>query len=180
MSRRSGKYLTDQSLLGKFDAMTSAAKSLHDEIRQTRPFRSMGEQTSVSLLVTADRVRRALGTVMEAHGLTLQQYNVLRILRGAGKAGLPTLEIAHRMIEQTPGITRLLDRLEAKQLVRRERRREDRRQVFCWITPGGLELLDQLEGPVDGTNREVVSQLQPDEQAKLVHMLDAVRAGLKP
>src|SRR3954466_7364516 len=91
------------------------------EIKQTRPFRTQREEASVALLRTADLLRRMIGTVVEPRGITAQQYNVLRILRGAGDDGLPTLDIAERMIEQTPGITRLMDRLEAKKLVVRKR-----------------------------------------------------------
>ncbi len=76
---------------------------------------------------TADLARRRITTVIEPHGLTPQQFNVLRILRGAGPDGLPTLEVANRMIEQAPGITRLLDRLEAKELIKRHRCPKDRR-----------------------------------------------------
>ena len=108
---------------------------------------------AVSLMRTADLVRRAVAVVIDGQGITLQQYNVLRILRGAGGEGLPTLEIAERMIEQTPGITRLLDRLEAKQLVGRERCPADRRQVTCRISREGLRLLAALDGPVAEAER---------------------------
>ncbi|HZJ72423.1 MAG TPA: MarR family transcriptional regulator, partial [Planctomycetota bacterium] len=100
---------------------------LQREIRQTRPFPSVEAEAVVGLMRTADVVKRGLARVVEPRGLTLQQYNVLRILRGAGPEGLPTLEIAGRMIEQAPGVTRLLDRLEAKNLVQRARCPRDRR-----------------------------------------------------
>ncbi len=82
--------------------------SIRQEIRQGRPFGSPAEDCVVTLLGTADRVRTALSAVVEPREVTLQQYNVLRILRGAGAQGLPTLEIAQRMIETSPGITRLV------------------------------------------------------------------------
>ena len=94
---------------------------IQDEIQQRQPFRSRGQEGLLSLLRTADQLKRHVASVVEPCGLTLQQFNVLRILRGAGGRGLPTLDIAERMIEQAPGITRLLDRLERKALVRRER-----------------------------------------------------------
>ena len=111
-------------------------------------------------------------------GITLQQYNVLRILRGAGERGLPTLEIAERMIEQTPGITRLVDRLEAKELVARERCPTDRRQVFCRITGQGLALLQALEQPLRESEEEALSALSPDQLRQLVTLLDLTRNGL--
>src|SRR5260370_14400215 len=124
-----------------------------DEIKQSRPFPAKGEEAMVALMRTSDLVRRLASDVVEAHGITLQQYNVLRILRGAGDCGLPTLEIAERMVEQTPGITRLVDRLEEKKLAARERCLTDRRQVFCRITPAGLTLLRKLDKPVAEAGR---------------------------
>jgi DNA-binding MarR family transcriptional regulator len=114
---------------------------------------------------------------LEPHDITLQQYNVLRILRGAGEQGLPTLEIGERMIEQAPGVTRLLDRLEAKALVRRERCAQDRRQVLCWLTASGLELVERLDEPVDSADAQAVAMLTPDEQDRLLRMLDAIRTS---
>ena len=87
--------------------------------------------------------------MIEPYGITPQQYNVLRILRGAGAEGLPTLSIGERMIEQTPGVTRLVDRLERKGLVERTPCAKDRRRVFCRMTAKGLELLKELDDPVN-------------------------------
>src|SRR5881394_1663967 len=98
-----------------------------------------------TLLSTAKKVRTFFETVCAPFGITGQQYNVLRILRGAEPAGLPTLTIAERMIERTPGITRMIDRLAAKGLVAREVRPHDRRCVYCRITQKGLRLLKLLD-----------------------------------
>ncbi|HEX4494410.1 MAG TPA: MarR family transcriptional regulator [Thermoanaerobaculia bacterium] len=153
------------------------ASLLQREIRQGKPFRSKGQEVVVALLRTADLVRRVVGRTLEPHDITLQQYNVLRILRGAGEQGLPTLEIGERMIEQAPGVTRLLDRLEAKALVRRERCAQDRRQVLCWLTASGLELVERLDEPVDSADAQAVAMLTPDEQDRLLRMLDAIRTS---
>ncbi len=150
---------------------------LQREIRQGKPFRSQGQEVVVALLRTADLVRRVVGRTLEPYDITAQQYNVLRILRGAGETGLPTLEIGGRMIEQAPGITRLLDRLEAKALVRRERCAQDRRQVLCWLTPAGLDLVERLDEPVDSADAAAVAMLDPEEQERLLRMLDAIRKG---
>jgi MarR family transcriptional regulator, organic hydroperoxide resistance regulator len=147
------------------------------EIRQSKPFRSKGQEVLVALLRTADVVRRAVSRVLEPYDITPQQYNVLRILRGAGEQGLPTLEIADRMIEQAPGVTRLLDRLEAKGWVRRQRCPEDRRQVLCWLTPAGLDLVTKLDEPVESADAEAVAELSPEDQDHLLRLLDAVRAS---
>ena len=92
---------------------------------------------------TAAVARRPLVKVVEAVGLSLAQYNVLRILRGAGAAGLPTLAIRERMVEDAAGITRLIDKLEAAGHVTRERATPDRRLVLCRITKDGLDLLSE-------------------------------------
>ena len=133
---------------------------------------------AVSLMRTSDLIRRAVSVVIDERGITLQQYNVLRILRGAGKDGLPTLEIAERMIEQTPGITRLLDRLEIKKLVRRERCPTDRRQVTCRISDDGLALLSGLDAPVAEAERVALSGLTPQQLKQLITLLDRTRNGL--
>jgi DNA-binding MarR family transcriptional regulator len=148
---------------------------LEIELRQTRPFRSRVEEGVVGLFRTADFVRRVLGAVVGARGITLQQYNVLRILRGAGSEGLPTLEIGDRMVERAPGVTRLLDRLEAKGLVRRARCRTDRRQVLCWIEPAGMRLLSDLERPMRDAARRRLAGLDARGLDSLITLMDAVR-----
>ena len=157
--------------------MSEAASAVQREIQQRRPFRSRTQEGVVALLRTADVLRRSLARVVEPHGITLQQYNVLRILRGAGPEGLPTLEVGVRMIEETPGVTRLLDRLEKKALVRRKRCPQDRRQVLCFATPAALRLLDTLDDPVSETDRRGLGMLEPAELQALILLLDRVRAG---
>lgn len=154
------------------------ASKLQREIKQNRPFVAPTQEAAVSLLRTADLVRRALTVVLDPYDITLQQYNVLRILRGAGDEGLPTLEIAERMIEQTPGITRLIDRLETKKLVFRERCLTDRRQVFCRITKEGLSLLERLDAPIRDTEGDALAELSERQIAQLLSLLDRARSGL--
>lgn len=140
-------------------------------------FRSRDQQATLGLLRTADAVKRSLAQVIAPHGVTPQQYNVLRILRGAGPDGLPTLTIGERMIEQTPGVTRLVDRLERKGLVARTPCPKDRRRVFCRITAKGLDLLKELDDPVNRWDSLAVSVLPPSELDLLVDLLDRVRAS---
>jgi DNA-binding MarR family transcriptional regulator len=128
----------------------------------------------LGILRTADQLRRRGAALLEPYGVTLQQYNVLRILRGARPDGLCTLTIAERMVEQTPGITRLIDRLEAKRLVRRVRSDEDRRQVWCRITPEGLRLLARLDQPVAELDRAFVAGLPRADQERLAQLLAVV------
>jgi DNA-binding MarR family transcriptional regulator len=140
-------------------------------------FRSREQQATVGLLRTADAVKRSLAQVIEPHGITPQQYNVLRILRGAGPDGLPTLTIGERMIEQTPGVTRLVDRLERKGLVARTPCPQDRRRVLCRITAQGLSLLNELDEPVNRWDSQAVSVLPPSELDSFIVLLDRVRAS---
>ena len=128
----------------------------------------------MSILEAADRTRRLFLPILEARGLTQQQYNVLRILRGVGEDGLPTLEVGERMIEKTPGVTRLLDRLEEKGWVRRDRSREDRRLVLCRVTKSGLAILAELDEPVAEGDRACVSRLTPGERRQLVALASRV------
>jgi DNA-binding MarR family transcriptional regulator len=140
-------------------------------------FRSREQQAVVGLLRTADAIKRSLAHVIEPHGITPQQYNVMRILRGAGPEGLPTLTIGERMVEQTPGVTRLIDRLERKSLVLRTPCPKDRRRVFCQITPKGLGLLEELDEPVNRWEAQTVSTLPPSDAESLIKLLDRVRSS---
>lgn len=157
--------------------MARNAGRLAAEIKQTRPFHSRRQEGAIGLIRTADIVRRGLAAVVEPHGLTLQQYNVLRILRGSGPEGLPTLEIADRMIESSPGITRLLDRLEEKNLIGRVHCPKDRRRVLCSVTPAGLGVLAALDDPVRAADEKVLGGLPRAEVETLIRLLDAIREG---
>ena len=151
------------------------ASALQKEIRQTKPFRSKRQEAALGLLRTADGIRRLIDGVLEPYGVTGQQYNVLRILRGAGPEGLPTLDVAERMIEQAPGVTRLLDRIEAKGWAARNRCTKDRRRVFCTITPAGLKLLSRLDAPMDSLDDLALGSLSDSDVETLTRLLDQAR-----
>ena len=131
----------------------------------------------MGLLRTADVLRWRLSEVLEPEGITLAQFNVLRILRGARDTGLPTLEIGARLIEQSPGITRLIDRLEMAGLVRRERPRADRRQVLCHIEQKGIALLARLDTTVPQASEVLFAGLGSAEIDLLIVSLDAIRSA---
>lgn len=133
----------------------------------------------VSVLRTADALRNYLTDKLSGGDVTLQQYNVLRILRGAGSDGLPTLTIGERMIERQPGVTRLVDRLARKGLVIRRRGTSDRRRVLCHITSAGLDLLGRLDTYIDEAGEVVKGTLPTARLADLLELLDEVRAGLR-
>ncbi|HUQ82130.1 MAG TPA: MarR family transcriptional regulator [Gemmatimonadaceae bacterium] len=112
------------------------------------------------------------------HDVSWQQYNVLRILRGAGPSGLPTLAIGDRMLERTPGVTRLVDRLVAKGLVARARGTTDQRQVLCRATADGLALLARLDAPVDAADDFMMSALDESDLVALIELSDRIRATI--
>jgi len=152
---------------------------LRSEIVQRRPFHSLKAEVAVSILRTAALIERHFAQVVASSGITVQQYNVLRILRGAGTEGLPTLVIRDRMIHEAPGITRLLDKLETAGLARRERSSPDRRQVHCHITEQGLAVLGELEVEMRKADDVAVGSLSDEEQRQLLKLLDGVRSGLR-
>jgi DNA-binding MarR family transcriptional regulator len=141
--------------------------------KRSRP--SPAQTAYVSLLSTADRTKFLFETMCAPFDITGQQYNVLRILRGAEPDGLPTLTIAERMIGNAPGITRMIDRLESKGLVVREIRPHDRRCVYCRITEKGLNLLELLDQPVEEFNRAVFRGLSEAELEQLTSLLMKTR-----
>lgn len=129
-----------------------------------------------ALLRAADLVRRRWAAAVEPFGITLQQYNVLRILRGALPEPLPTLEIAERMIEQTPGITRLLDRLEQQGWVARTRSAEDRRLVYVSITKSGIALVGAMDDAADVADEAALGDLSEQDVAALLRICQRIRA----
>src|ERR671938_456247 len=157
-----------------------AHKKVSQPRAKKRPRQPHARTAYSTLLSTADKVRTFFETVCAPFDITGQQYNVLRILRGAEPAGLPTLTIAERMIERTPGITRMIDRLEAKGLVAREVRPHDRRCVFCRITEKGLSLLKRLDEPVEEANRAAFRGLSAAELEQLVTLLVKIRNAHEP
>ena len=159
--------------------MSSAPRSLLAELQQSQPFRSIAEETLVSVLRTAAVLRRAIAQRVEPYGISPAQYNVLRILRGAGEKGLPTLEVRERLIEEAPGITRLIDKLEQAGHVRRDRSGKDRRKVHCCITPSGRALLEAMDTLIEETTALISAGLPEEaQQRRMIEMLALVREGV--
>lgn len=150
---------------------------VQSEIKQGRAFRSPRQEATIALLRTASVIGRAIGRVLEPYGLSTAQYNALRIVRGAGAGGIPTLAIRERMIEEGTTITRLLDKLEEAGLIQRERSLPDRRQVICQVTTEGKRLLDRLDPLVDAADESVMASLPLRRIEALVETLDEIRAA---
>lgn len=157
------------------DYIKKVAKDLQAEIHQSKPFNTLEDEAGVALQRTADRLQWRLSEMLKAFGLSPTQYNALRILRGAGDQGRSCSEIAERMINHDPDITRLVDRLERRGLVLRSREGRDRRVITTRITPAGLELLASLDGPVGDFGRKMLGPLGEPQLRTLIQLLQAVR-----
>jgi DNA-binding MarR family transcriptional regulator len=151
------------------------AGRLRDEIQQQRPFQSLEQEALLNVLRTADVLTQRIAAVLKPFKLSLSQYNVLRILRGAGPDGLACQEVAERMISRDPDITRLLDRLEARGLVTRTRDQKDRRIVTVRLAPEGQRLLEALDTPITEVDRQPLQHLGEQRLRMLIQLLEAAR-----
>ena len=133
---------------------------------------SLEAKLFVALLRAADRLSQDADLLVKAYGLTGTQYNVLRILRGAGPDGLPCKGIGDRMISRDPDMTRLLDRMEKRSLITRERQTKDRRVIKARITPAGLEILKKLDAPIDELHRKQFRHLTASKIKALAEALE--------
>ena len=148
---------------------------LQKEIAKTGPFAALEEEASLNILRTADRLAGCFEHILKPKGLTPTQYNVLRILRGVSPQGIACQEIAQRMITRDADLTRLLDRLESRQLVGRQRQASDRRVVHISITQTGLVLLGDLDAAVVEMNRKLLGHLSPEKLHNLIELLELAR-----
>jgi MarR family transcriptional regulator, 2-MHQ and catechol-resistance regulon repressor len=150
---------------------------LQRELKKKRPFESPEQEAMLNILRTNDQFQNRFGRLFREYGLTSSQYNVLRILRGEGKP-MPCLEVADRMVQVVPAITGLIDRLEMQGLVSRERCTEDRRVVFIEITGKALELLSNLDEPVNQLHKQLIGHLTRPELETLNRLLEKARTSV--
>lgn len=136
------------------------------------------EAVYLSLLRTAERLSRGVAETLSRSDLTPTQYNALRILRGAGNVGASCSEVSERMVTKDSDITRLLDRLEARGLISRERETKDRRRIMTRITEEGLRVLAELDKPIAETHRSQLGHLGEKQLASLTELLEAARNRL--
>jgi DNA-binding MarR family transcriptional regulator len=145
------------------------------EIQQTKPFALLEEEAVLNIMRTAEVLGQATSEFLRDYDLSPTQYNVLRILRGAEPSGAACSQIGERMINHDPDITRLLDRLEARNLIGRERSREDRRVVVTRITRQGLDLLAELDRPVRAFLKARLGKLDQLGLTALIGQLEQIR-----
>jgi DNA-binding MarR family transcriptional regulator len=154
------------------------AGKLQQEIQQRKPIRLLEEETSLNLVRTADLLMQRLGDVLKPHALSATQYNVLRILRGAGADGASCKEVGNRMVTRDPDITRLMDRLETRGLIMRDRAKEDRRVVTHKLTPDGLALVNALDEPVEAAHQKALGHMSRAKLRELIGLLEELRIDL--
>lgn len=156
--------------------MLAMVTRLQEELKQTKPFTSSEEEVYLSVLRVAEKLGSGLSEMLKPSDLTPTQYNALRILRGAGQQGASCREISDRMVTKDSDITRLLDRLETRGLISRERA-EDRRFIIARITGEGLSLLAALDGPIKEHHRRQLGHLSEKKLTSLRKLLDEARAS---
>jgi DNA-binding MarR family transcriptional regulator len=153
---------------------------LQQEIQQTRPFELVEEEAMLNIVRTAEVLQRAIADFLNGFGLSSVQYNVLRILRGAGPAGATCSQIGKRMLTHDPDITRLLDRMEARGLIARARDGADRRAVITRITETGLALVGEIDQPLKTLFQTRLGKVGREELASLTSQLEKVREAFGP
>ena len=158
--------------------MYSMFDELQKELKQTKPFRCGEEAAFLAIQLTAEVLKTSLNELFKSKDLTPAQYNVLRILRGAGEDGISCREVGERMITHDSDVTRMLDRLENRGLIKRERQANDRRVVLTFITEDGRALLDELDTPVMEFNKKHLGHLTEKELVTLGKLLDKVRKAV--
>jgi DNA-binding MarR family transcriptional regulator len=145
------------------------------ELQQSKPFRHVEEEVFLNLQRTADALMQEITDILKPFGLSPTQYNVMRILRGAGESGITCKEIGARMITRDPDVTRLLDRLERRHLVTRNRAKEDRRFVSIHITNEGLSLLKELDDPIAQRQLDLMGHMDKQQLYRMVELLETIR-----
>lgn len=148
---------------------------LKEEIKQNKPFSSLEEEAFLNLQRTTDALSRRVAAALRPLGLSPTQFNVLRILRGAGAEGLACGEIGERMITRDPDITRLLDRMEKRGLIERCRESKDRRVIMARISKEGLRLLAEFDDQGQKLQREMLGHMGEHKLKALCELLEEAR-----
>lgn len=151
--------------------------NLQKEIKQQKPFGSLEHEVVLNVMRTAGSFRKGVSEVLKPFDLTAPQYNILRILRGAPEDGLPCNEVGDRLVSRDPDVTRLLDRLEKRELVARGRSVEDRRVVNVRITKAGHDLVDGLDKPMNEVHESQLGHMKKKHMRALIELLEKARGS---
>ena len=149
--------------------------TLQAELRKRDPFASVEQEATLAILRTSDLLENRLARLLRAHGLTPSQYNVLRILRGEGQP-MPCLEVAERMIQVAPAITRVVDQLLKLDLISKKQSADDRRVFTIEMKPSAQRLLKKLDQPMLDMHAALLEGVTKSDQKNLIRILEKVRA----
>lgn len=151
--------------------------SLQDELKKRNPFESAKHEAMLSILRTSDLLENRVARVLREHQVTPSQYNVLRILRGEGRP-MQTIEIAKRMIQVAPAITRVIEQLQKVGLIKREQSPDDGRVFLIQLTAKAEKLLHAMDHPVNEIHETLMVGLNDAELQQLIALLNRLRAGI--
>ena len=160
--------------------MDRASSQEVDHSKLKFSFRSLDQEVYLTLVITSSQLSYELDVLMRKHGLTQPQYNVLRILRGAGRDGLGRNEIRERLVTSMPDVTRLLDRMQAAGLILRKQCEVDRRQTKTTLTEAGTRIVRKLDPPLDKLHRKHTAGIQESELKTMLAVLSRLRANAEP
>lgn len=152
--------------------------TLQNELKKRGPFDSVEQEATLAVMRTSDLLENRLARLLREHSLTLTQYNVLRILRGEGKP-LPCLEVADRMIQVAPAITRVVDQLLVLELITKTQSAHDGRVFEIELTPAAGRLLKKLDQPILNLHASLLSNVSKSDLKTLIQILEAARAGIR-
>lgn len=153
-------------------------KSLKHELKKRDDFDSVSQEAALSILRTSDLVENRLNRLLRQHQLTNAQYNVLRILRGEGEP-LPCLEIAERMIQVAPAITRVVDQLVANGLLNKTQAKHDRRVFLVHLTAAGRRVISRIDKPITQLHDQLLAGVTAADQKTLIRILESLRAAIQ-
>ena len=152
--------------------------TLQQELKKRDPFASVEQEAMLGIMRTSDLLENRLARLLREHELTMSQYNVLRILRGEGKP-MPCLEVAERMIQVAPAITRVVDQLLKLGLITKVQSNEDKRVFLIELKPAAIRLLKKLDQPVMDLHATLLSSISKADQKTLIRLLQTVRSGVE-
>jgi len=154
-----------------------SSASLRQQLKKKGPFDSLEQEAMLGILRTSDLLENRLARLLREHGLTPSQYNAMRIMRGEGKP-MPCLEVANRMIQVAPAITRVVDQLVGRGLIDKQQSEEDRRVFLVDLTTAGTGLLKKIDAPLLALHQSLLGHISKSDLITLNTILETARAAL--
>lgn len=151
--------------------------SLKTELKKKGPFSSLEQESMLGIMRTSDLLENRMARLLREYGLTMSQYNVLRILRGEGEP-MPCLDVAERMIQVVPAITRVVDQLLKVELIHKSQSVDDRRVFLIELKPKAKKLLERLDQPVLDLHADLLANVTKADQRQLIEILNKIRMGV--